>query len=244
MRTVEEVKKMIDMEWIYDYAFPYVHVKKLKKSTKLLLIRAKVPKDDYTTLFSFPAAGLVYNKAIAEGWSVTDLQGNNANRYNVTTKINNDDPDFIIHYDHGSSYTMWGQKNNASEGVLDTHNVSLLSSRAASSVACLTAGGLGPVAVSTSTKAYLGYDALHWIVTGPYLSYFTKAANAANYALLEGKTFQEAFDIGYAEYTTQFWNLVALGDWYSVGFASQFMLHDRLHFKLLGDGTAVAWRWK
>jgi hypothetical protein len=51
-------------------------------SKKLVIIRPNVPGDNYTAMFSFNAAEQVKTKAIAEGWTVTDLGGNNANRAN------------------------------------------------------------------------------------------------------------------------------------------------------------------
>ena len=54
----------------------------------LLIIRPKFPNDGYTGGFSFQACELVKAKAIAEGWTVTDLQMNDTNRANVTQTIN------------------------------------------------------------------------------------------------------------------------------------------------------------
>jgi hypothetical protein len=49
----------------------------------------------------------------------------------------------------------------------------------------------------------LGYDELHWVHLW-YLDKFIEASNAANYALLEGKTYQQAYDAGIAKYTEKF----------------------------------------
>lgn len=208
---------------------------KFIKSKKLLMIRPNCPGDAYTTQFSFPASTLVKNKAVAEGWSVTDLQGNNCNRANVETNINTVKPDFIVHYDHGSNFTLYGQNANVIVPALDDANVSLLSGRAVSTVSCESASGLGPLAVASTTRAYLGYDDLHWVHLW-YLDKFNEASNAANNALLEGKTFQEAYDIAYAKYTEKWAELVGTDDG-----AAALLLHDRDHLTLLGNPSARAY---
>ena len=207
---------------------------RLVTSKKLLIVRPNCPGDNYTTLFSFPSAELVKTKAVAEGWTVTDLQGNNANRANVESNINSKTPDFVIHYDHGSNFTLYGQNANAITPAIDSANVDLLSGRAVSTVSCESAAGLGPLAVSATAKAYLGYDDLHWVHLW-YLDKFMEASNAANYALLEGKTFQQAYDAAYAKYTEKWNELVGI----DAG-AAGLLLHDRDHLTLLGNASAKA----
>lgn len=209
---------------------PFVLLRK-----RLLIVRPKVTGDAYTDQFSFDAATLVKNKAISEGWIVTDLQGNDASREKVTWAINEKNPNFVIHYDHGSTYVLWGQESGALEQAVDTTNVNLLSGRAVSTVSCKSAAGLGPLAVSSTTKAYLGYDDLHWVHLW-YLNRFTEASNAANLALLEGKTFQEAYNIGYAKYTQKYLELLSIDT-----SAAALMLHDRNHLTRLGDPSAKAY---
>jgi hypothetical protein len=208
---------------------------KFVKSKKVLIIRPNCPGDNYTTLFSFPAATLVKNKAVAEGWTVTDLQGNNSNRTNVESNINTVKPDYVIHYDHGSNFTLYGQNANVITPAIDDANVNLLAKRAVSTVSCESANGLGPLAIAATSKAYLGYDDLHWVHLW-YLDKFNEASNAANNALLEGKTFQEAYDIAYAKYTEKWAELVGP----DAG-AAGLLLHDRDHLTLLGNPSARAY---
>jgi hypothetical protein len=208
---------------------------KFVRSKKLLIVRPNCPGDNYTTLFSFPAATLVKNKAVAEGWVVTDLQGNNTNRANVESNINTTKPDYVIHYDHGSNFTLYGQNSNLITPAIDDANVNLLSGRAVSTVSCESANGLGPLAIASAAKAYLGYDDLHWVHLW-YLDKFNEASNAANNALLEGKTFQEAYDLAYAKYTEKWAELVG-----SDPGAAALLLHDRDHLTLLGNPSARAY---
>jgi len=209
---------------------------KLWWTTKnLLIIRPKFPNDGYTGGFSFQACELVKSKAIAEGWTVTDLQINDANRAKVTQVINNTPVDFVIHYDHGGDFVMCGQNNNLFENAIDNNNVNLLKGKAASTVSCDTAIGLGPLAVTSGARGYLGYHDLHWVYFA-WTGQFTEASNAANYALLEGKTFQEAFNIAYAVYTQKYQQILSGGD----SLAAAAMLHNRNCLTLLGDPNAKA----
>jgi hypothetical protein len=206
----------------------------LKVSKKLVIIRSNVPGDNYTTQFSYLAGEQAKNKAIAEGWTVTDLQANNTNRANVEQTINNIKPDFIIHFDHGSQYAIYGQENNAIVPVLDAANTSLFEGRAVSTVSCESALGLGPLAVDSNAKAYLGYDDLHWVHLW-YINDFIEASNAANYALLEGKTFQQAYDTAIQKYNEKYTALLAVDTT-----AAGLMLQDRDRLQIVGNASAKA----
>ena len=72
--------------------------------TVLLLIRPKRPDDPVTTQFHYPAAAEILQVATSLGWRVIDVPGNQANRANVEQLILAEDPNFIIHYDHGNSW--------------------------------------------------------------------------------------------------------------------------------------------
>jgi hypothetical protein len=209
---------------------------KLWYTTKnILIIRPKFPNDNYTSLFSFSAAEQIKTKAGTEGWNITDLAINDANRTKVTSTINSKLFDFIVHYDHGGDFVMCGQNNNQFENAIDNLNVDLLKGKAASTVSCDTAIGLGPLAVTSGARAYLGYNDLHWVYFA-WTSQFTQAANAGNIALLEGKTYQEAYNIAYNVHTTMYNQILAAND---VPAASA-MLHNRNCLTLLGDPNAKA----
>lgn len=211
---------------------------------KLLLIRPVIFNDEFTVNFSYPASKSIGTKALADGWQLTELGGDAANRNFVEDSIRNGAPDLIIHYDHGGTYTLFGQMNNLRDnGVIDANNVNLLTSAVISTVSCCSATGLGPLAVAANgreNKAYLGYR----VPMGceyKFMDYFERAANAANYALLEGKTFQEAKDIGYKKYTEEIENLLALNDPTSTNLLAVIIMYiDRDHLIFVGNGSATA----
>jgi hypothetical protein len=210
-------------------------IKNMWWTTKnLLIIRPKFPNDGYTG-YSFVACEQVKTKAKAEGWTVTDLQMNDTNRTKVTQTINSGAFDFIIHYDHGGDFVMCGQNNNAFENAIDNNNVNLLKGKAASTVSCDTAIGLGPLAITAGARAYLGYSDLNWVYYA-WTNQFADAANAANFALLEGKTFQQAYTAAYAVFTQKYQEILNGND----TFAAAAMLHNRDCFTLLGDPNAIA----
>ncbi|MDF1558102.1 MAG: hypothetical protein P1P80_07985 [ANME-2 cluster archaeon] len=209
--------------------YPFVGTK------KLLLIRPKKPNDPYTELGSYIWAGNVKQRALDLGWQVTDLAINNATRENVESKMNEIKPNLVIHYDHGSSFTLWGQEADSLEPAIDSANVGILSNRIASTVSCQSASGLGPLAITNGATSYMGYDENHVFVVG-HQDEFGEASNAANYALLECKSVQEAYNAGIAAYTNLYNDLIASGD----VFAANWALHDRDCFVMLGSGDAIA----
>ena len=173
---------------------------------------------------------MLKQKAIDKGWTVKDLSINDATREKIEEALDDFNPTMVIHYDHGSDFTLWGQETNNSEAGIDELNVDEAAGTVISTVACSSASGLGPAAIGEGVKSYIGYTDLHGFVIGRDAE-FGAAANAANFALLEGKTTQEAFDIGWAAYDNLVNHFLAIGDDVSAGLA----LHDRDCLALLGD---------
>jgi len=233
--------KVIDVP---TFAAPYWKVLEISKmavvglTTKnALLISPALPNDGFTAFTSL-AAGLVRVRAQQKGWNLIDLNGNNASRVNVEDALKNKPVDFIIHYDHGNSFTIYGQNSNSKDPIIDISNVALLKGKATSTFSCETATGIGPLAISAGAKAYLGYSG----PVGVKLSFsneFVEAANAANYELLEGKTFQEAYNKAYNTHTDMMQHI--LNSNLPGNFAAAaIMLWNRGLLRLLGDPNAKA----
>jgi hypothetical protein len=212
---------------------------------KLLIIRPKVP-NDFWTMYTSVASEHLKGYAEIFGWTVTELEDGlrspEANRIEVAFRIQNETPDLVIHYGHGWPDRLWGQRNNMKESVLSSafgeENVNLLSSSSVSTVSCFSILDLGKRAVEANTgnkkTYYLGYDIpIYCNYDEKYLQYFERAANAANDALIEGKTFQDARDIGYNKYTEESNKLHALKDPYVDAFVTPLLLLNRDHLKLL-----------
>jgi len=172
---------------------------------KMLLIRPTVTGDRFTE-DSYVWAELVREKAVTEGWEVEDLSGRDATRNNIEDALSViaiERPVLVFHYDHGSEFTLHGHSIDRRDldiddfaPALDDHNIDVAAGTFVSAMACLSASGLGPLAIYERVSGYLGYaEALWGSISHP--DRFGEAVNAPNYALLEGKTPEEAYEIGY-----------------------------------------------
>ena len=220
---------------------------------KLLLIIPNDPTDDFTSKFSYPAAALLPNYAIQKGWNVKVLGPPLepiADRNNVESNLPpNWNPDLIIHYGHGMPSELKGSGKvivlncrGQPKNVPDSLKWAVVST-----VSCFSALDLGECALKKnrivrgkSKGGFLGYKGPMGANYGAYKDHFIRAANAANYALLEGKSFEEAGQIGYNQYTTELNDLHALNDLYVELFVAPMMWADRLFFTRLGEPTATA----
>jgi hypothetical protein len=75
---------------------------------------------------------------------------------------------------------------------------------------------------------------LHWVHLW-YINDFIEASNAANYALLEGKTFQQAYDIAIQKYNEKYTALMAVDTT-----AAGLILQDRDRLQIVGNASAKA----
>jgi hypothetical protein len=179
---------------------------------KLLLIYS-------TELFFEDAAKDAKNKALSGGWTVFEYGGSNATKANIENSIQNDNPDFVLHFDHGNNYQLGGNGVVFDALPVNVTNVHLLSGRSISTVSCNSANGLGPAAINSNTRAYVGYSLHFKFLEDLVKSYFPviwgkwiEATNAANKALLEGETYQTAEDIALKVYQEKIDELILMGE--------------------------------
>ena len=210
---------------------------------KLLIIRPRVVNPpDYWTMYTYDASEHFASDAQKNGWTVVkELDENLANRAEVEYIIQSEKPNLVIHYGHGWTDRLWGQNNNQKESVLSCalgeENVKLLSSTSTSTVSCWSALDLGKRAVeenkSRQKTYFLGYDIpIYCDYDRRYYFNYWRAANAANDALIAGRTFQDAWKIGYDKYTEEYNKLLALRDPYVKLWIAPLLLSNRDHFKL------------
>jgi hypothetical protein len=196
------ISKLADITLYHEYLLTPLPLVK-----RLLLVRPNIRSDRFTRL-SHGWAELVKTKAIDEGWHVEDLSGARATRRNVETALSRTTlqrPSLIIHYDHGTEFTLYG--NRASRPphsfedlvpVIDESNISMTAGMFVSAMACLSASGLGPLAIYERASGYLGYtNFLCASLDREVQNRFGEAVNAPNFALLEGRSPSDAFEIGY-----------------------------------------------
>lgn len=168
----------------------------------VLIIYPDLPNDPFISKISNPAAARAVAKAVNEGWQVIELQGNDASRNEVSNTLNSRPLlDFVLHFDHGDQNAISGQNNNSKEVIIESNNVQVLNNKLLSTVSCWSAcsNGIGSLAIANGAKVYLGYSSTYWPWFGEndcLCDFFIDAANAANFALLEGKSFDQACQIG------------------------------------------------
>jgi hypothetical protein len=205
----------------------------LGESTRnLLFIHPDIPNDTYTTEFSDPAEKLVLEKAQDEQWNISDLSESQATKQGVEAALENNNIDFVLHYDHGNPSALFGWNK---EPVIDDTNRNLLSGKVVSSVSCFPAFpalGIGQKAVDSGARAFLGYESLH-CYENSFHDCFVNSANAANFALLEGKTFLESYTIGQEVYKTKLQTISESNSDYKAP-AYILLLSNSWHFRLLG----------
>ena len=202
----------------------------------------------YVTQFSHPASDVVASIANAIGnWKVRDLDGDNATQSNVSSALQSQDEseriDLVLHYGHGGSAVVFGQNNGGRENAIDSGNVALLKGKALSTVSCLSASILGGMAKVNGAKAYLGYwNAIKEPGQTQLTAKFIEAANAANIELLNGKTFQQAYQKGVDTYDLKYQELVQMATnepdlmkSIDILIESGFLLWNKYSLTLIGD---------
>ena len=84
----------------------------------------------------------------------TNLKGANATKAEVTEALDETSITTVFWYDHGDRGILYCQDG---EQGITADNVQLLENRIVSAVACLSASGLGPMAVRKGCLTYIGY---------------------------------------------------------------------------------------
>ncbi len=246
MRKFKTVTVFDLVKSIFDMGYPFV-------TRRLLLVYQNLPNDSVTTVTS-KAANEIKSVAMSEGWTIDELGGNNATKQNVEASINQNNPDFILHFGHSCNHDNWcGQNNNISQITigLDANNLNLLTSRTTCTVSCYTAQNMGPAAILGGTIAYLGYSQ-YFTVCAPknpnnvpaYVKNFIDGVNddiimAANEPiinLLRGETYAVAYQKG-VDMWDQKWLKYST---YLDPTPAMIMLDNRNSLTLLGNSKAVA----
>jgi hypothetical protein len=214
----------------------------------------------FVTHFSHPAADAV--RLAAQNlrvWEMILLDGDNATRDKVETylKDGNQNIDLILHYDHGELNVIYGQKDGQRQGVIDLNNVGLLKGKKLSTVSCSSAAVLGEEACRNGAIAYLGYSEPIWEPgTGSnsqtdqlVLNKFIESFNAANLALLNGKTFQESYDQGKRVFNQKYHELMEIAkeapdklEGLTIFLDALFLLGDSTWLKGHGDPNTRAFQ--
>lgn len=92
---------------------------------------------------------------------LAELSGKEANRGDVEVALSTSDPTLAFFNGHGDDETIFGHKDKP---VLDKDNIDLTKDKIVYALACNSLIKLGPLAIGTGAKAYIGYnDEFMWV---------------------------------------------------------------------------------
>ncbi len=115
---------------------------------------AVAPLFDEVTEFSFEWCNDVLDEIEEQLDLLTELMDSAAVKSSVESALERDQPNWFIHYDHGSEYVLWGDDEKA---VIDLSNLSKLAGMHVYNMNCSSGKGLGSHAVDSGIVEYLGY---------------------------------------------------------------------------------------
>ncbi|MCR4277728.1 MAG: hypothetical protein NUV80_00020 [Candidatus Berkelbacteria bacterium] len=113
------------------------------------------PNHDYTTIWLFHWAEGLIGEALRRKITVVDLAGQKAILTELEGRLRKISPDFIVLNGHGDAGTVTGQDNQPL--ISAGQNELLLAGSVVYAISCDSAKELGPAAVKSGTKAYIGY---------------------------------------------------------------------------------------
>lgn len=182
--------------------------------TKILAARANY---ELATVYLSSWLQPTMDYATKLGYSVTDLYGEDATLANFMNALNVDDPALVLIGGHGAENLVTGQNG---EVLLEACvNDGLMQQRTAVLAACATGVKLGPSMINKGANAYVGFQAdfIFSVTPGyetrplhdPRAAPFFTAINTLMYALLDGKTLSEIYEVGVASFNeeiSKWWN--------------------------------------
>ncbi|HEC37827.1 hypothetical protein LCGC14_0223420 [marine sediment metagenome] len=145
--------------------------------------------------------------------------------------------DLIIYYGHGEKNRLIGI--NAIRSIINIKNIHKLKGAGVSTMACLSLKELGVAAIKKGVKAYIGTDELYYAAFPEkeynYLSSWIDYTTVKDKAILDGKTFGEAYNL-FVKRATKYLNIYKAKsgyrnyDWYAK--STEWNIK---HTKLIGD---------
>jgi hypothetical protein len=112
------------------------------------------PKFDEVTEYSYRWGDDPVNLLKQANYGVVDLRGRPVTKAEVKQAIERDDPEIVVHYDHGEEDGWLG---SPTERVMTSADAQLLSGRVVYTMNCLSAKKLGVEAWKNKAKVYVGY---------------------------------------------------------------------------------------
>ena len=210
---------------------------KMRKS-KILII---APLVDIPTVTSNLAIMELMNYATTKpNLDIDFLWGLGANRTFFNFKTSLKKYDGIIYYGHGKENKLHG--THLFWSIINPKNIEKLRGATVSTMACLSARELGKIAIEKGVKAYIGTEEIYYAAFPEkernYLKDWVDYTTIKEKALLDGKTFGEAYEL-FQKRASKYLNIYKSNfnkrnyDWYY-----ESTLHNLQHTKLIGDNSA------
>jgi hypothetical protein len=146
------------------------------------------PRFDTATEYSYEWCQQIIDHLKEKGLPYIELAERDAVRKKVEEALTQNPNAMLIHYDHGDQDRLIG---NDGRPVVDLQNVSLLSSRQAYNMNCLSAKILGVEAHNKKCTAYWGYTQVFSFTTDA-LDTFKTFANCGFFLYMETRSWKEA----------------------------------------------------
>ena len=163
---------------------------------KMMFIR---PKNCRSCGHGYYGVGHVVTYAQSKGFTVIDVEGNEANQGPVFDALNTHDPGSIYGFGHGSETVFTGDSEQI---IFDTTNVGILEGRIIYLLSCLTANQLGPAIRDVGALGYAGFDiSWTWMAEentdgdpyeDKYAEGFYRSANKLWESIIDGRNLTDA----------------------------------------------------
>lgn len=210
-------------------------VKIIKKPVKILLI---APLVDVPTITSNMGVYEILSYASNRfDLDIDYLWGFLANRaaYNLANKFKKYDA--IFYWGHGKEAKLHG--THLLWSIISKNNIHKAGDTPFDTMACLSAKDLGKFAVNGGTKAYIGSTELYYAAypekERDFLADWIDYTSIRQKALLDGKTFGEAYKM-FVDKITEYIKLYkSFGDYRNYDWYYEAALHNLKHTILIGD---------
>lgn len=168
------------------------------------------------------------------------LWGFLANRLSFNIKTSMKKYDAIFYWGHGKEVKLHG--THLLWSIINKKNIYKAGDTPFDTMACLSAKDLGMFAVEHGTQAYIGTTELYYAAypekERDFLADWIDYTSIRQKALLDGKTFGEAYDM-FVDKITEYIKLYeSYGDYRNYDWYYESALHNLKHTILIGDRNA------
>jgi hypothetical protein len=205
------------------------------------------PDHDLITSYFSHWSEIVINVASKKSFKVLDLFSDKANKKNLISYIQRNNPGLIFFNGHGSSSVMTGYDN---EPILELNKDELLTkNRIVYARSCDVALLLGESCVKKKAKAFIGYikkyalvcshDSLAFPLKDSIARLFLEPSNLIPISLLKGNTVGEAYRKSQESMSRNFIFMLSTRATSGQRDAAPYLWYNRKYQKALGDHSAT-----